>query len=124
MWRDLIREPVWKYQEFPPICCLKKPNSICSKQVIRNSHGRFAQIPTQTLREELGTIGRWAEHSMLQCTGQVSTHRGAVWVFGLLVAAVAMGAASVEAIAETARQLACLPNRNASEKEIQGLQAT
>jgi triphosphoribosyl-dephospho-CoA synthase len=82
------------------------------------------QIPTQTLREELGTIGRWAEHSMLQRTGQISTHRGTVWVFGLLVAAVAMGAASVEAIAETARQLACLPDRNASEKEIQGLQAT
>lgn len=27
------------------------------------------QIPTQTLREELGTIGRWAEHFMLRCTG-------------------------------------------------------
>jgi triphosphoribosyl-dephospho-CoA synthase len=82
------------------------------------------QIPTQTLREELGTIGRWAEHSMLQCTDQVSTHRGAIWVFGLLVSAAAMGAASAEAIAETARQIACLPDRNASKKEIHGLQAT
>ena len=35
-----------------------------------------------------------------------------------------MGAASAEAIAETARQLACLPDRNASKKEIHGLQAT
>jgi triphosphoribosyl-dephospho-CoA synthase len=79
------------------------------------------QIPTQTLREELGTIGRWAEHSMLRCAGQVSTHRGAIWVLGLLVSAAAMGAASAEAIAETARQLACLPDRNASKKESHGL---
>ena len=35
-----------------------------------------------------------------------------------------MGAASAEAIAETARQLACLPDRTASQKEIHGLQAT
>jgi triphosphoribosyl-dephospho-CoA synthase len=41
------------------------------------------QIPTQTLREELGVIGRWTEQSMLQCTGRVNTHRGAVWALGL-----------------------------------------
>lgn len=40
------------------------------------------QIPTQTLREELGTIGRWAEHSMLVRTGQLNTHRGAIWALG------------------------------------------
>jgi triphosphoribosyl-dephospho-CoA synthase len=80
------------------------------------------QIPTQTLREELGTIGRWAEHSMLQSTGQINTHRGAIWVLGLLLSAAAMGAASAGAIAETARQLAWLPDRNASKKESHGLQ--
>jgi triphosphoribosyl-dephospho-CoA synthase len=80
------------------------------------------QIPTQTLREELGTIGRWAEHSMLRATGQINTHRGAIWVLGLLLSAAAMGAASAEAIAETAGQLACLPDRNASKKESHGLQ--
>jgi triphosphoribosyl-dephospho-CoA synthase len=83
------------------------------------------QIPTQTLREELGTIGRLGEHSMLVCTGQVSqvnTHRGAIWSLGLLVSAAAMGAASPEAIAETARQLACLPDSNAPKQQSQGLQ--
>ena len=80
------------------------------------------QIPTQTLREELGTIGRWAEHFMLRCTGQINTHRGAIWVLGLLLSAAAMGAVSAEAIAETARQLACLPDRNASKKESHDLQ--
>lgn len=82
------------------------------------------QIPTQTLREELGTVCRWAEESMLRCTGQVDTHRGAIWSLGLLVSAVAMGAASPEAIAETARQLACLPDRNAPKRQSHGLQAT
>jgi triphosphoribosyl-dephospho-CoA synthase len=81
------------------------------------------QIPTQTLREELGTIGRWAEDSMLGCTGQVNTHRGAIWSLGLLVSAAAMGAASPEAIVETARQLACLPDSNAPKQQSQGLQA-
>lgn len=71
------------------------------------------QIPTQTLREELGTIGRWAEHSMLERTGKPKTHRGAIWSLGLLVSAVAMGSASLEAIVDTARQLACLPDSNA-----------
>ena len=72
------------------------------------------QIPTQTLREELGTIGRWAEHAILRCTGQVNTHRGAIWSLGLLVSAAAMGAASPEAIVETARKLACLPDSPAA----------
>jgi triphosphoribosyl-dephospho-CoA synthase len=79
------------------------------------------QIPTQTLREELGTIGRWAEHAMLRCTGQVNTHRGAIWSLGLLVSAAAMGAASPEAIVETARQIACLPDSNAPKQQGQVL---
>jgi triphosphoribosyl-dephospho-CoA synthase len=81
------------------------------------------QIPTQTLREELGSIGRWAEDSMLECTGQVNTHRGAIWSLGLLVSAAAMGAASPEAIVETARQLACLPDLNAPKPPSQGWQS-
>ena len=32
------------------------------------------QVPTQTLREELG-IGRWADESMLLSTGGVNTHQ-------------------------------------------------
>jgi triphosphoribosyl-dephospho-CoA synthase len=81
------------------------------------------QIPTQTLREELGSIGRWAEDSMLECTGKVNTHRGAIWSLGLLVSAAAMGAASPEAMVETARQLACLPDSNAPKPPSQGWQS-
>ncbi len=81
------------------------------------------QIPTQTLREELGSIGRWAEDSMLECTGQVNTHRGAIWSLGLLVSAATMGVASPETLVETARQLACLPDLNAPKPPSQGWQS-
>jgi triphosphoribosyl-dephospho-CoA synthase len=84
----------------------------------------FQQIPTQTLREELGTVGRWAEQSMLRSTGGINTHRGAIWALGLLVAAAAMGATFPEATAEKARQLACLPDRNAPKQPSNGLQVT
>jgi triphosphoribosyl-dephospho-CoA synthase len=39
------------------------------------------------LREELGAIGRRAEHAMFLDTGGTNTHKGAIWVLGLLVAA-------------------------------------
>jgi triphosphoribosyl-dephospho-CoA synthase len=39
------------------------------------------------LREELGALGRKAEHAMLLATGGTNTHKGAIWVLGLLVAA-------------------------------------
>src|SRR6266576_4103578 len=65
----------------------------------------FRQIPSQTLREDLGAIGRWAEQSMMHTTGGANTHRGAIWSLGLLLSAVAMGANSPDAVAHRARQL-------------------
>ncbi|HEX4170618.1 MAG TPA: triphosphoribosyl-dephospho-CoA synthase [Bryobacteraceae bacterium] len=41
----------------------------------------------QELRKKLGAIGRSAEHSMFAATGGVNTHKGAIWIFGLLVSA-------------------------------------
>jgi triphosphoribosyl-dephospho-CoA synthase len=43
--------------------------------------------PGRLLREELGAIGRKAEHAMSLATGGTNTHKGAIWVLGLLVAA-------------------------------------
>ncbi|MEY2606785.1 MAG: triphosphoribosyl-dephospho-CoA synthase [Verrucomicrobiota bacterium] len=80
----------------------------------------FRQIPSQTLRENLGAIGRWAEQSMLLTTGGANTHRGAIWSLGLLVSAAAMGANSPDAVAYTARQLACLPDWSAPKQQSNG----
>ncbi len=80
----------------------------------------FRQIPSQSLREELGAIGRRAEQSMLLTTGGANTHRGAIWTLGLLVSAVAMGANSPCAAAYKARQLACLPDWSAPNQQSNG----
>jgi triphosphoribosyl-dephospho-CoA synthase len=78
----------------------------------------FRQIPNQTLREQLGAIGRSAERSMLLATNGVNTHRGAIWALGLLVSAAAMEVNSPEVLAERAGQLASLPDWNASEQQL------
>src|SRR6202047_2230793 len=80
----------------------------------------FRQIPSQTLREDLGAIGRWAEQSMLLTTGGANTHRGGIWTVGLLVSAAAMGANSPDAVAYSARQLACLPDWSAPRQQSNG----
>lgn len=43
--------------------------------------------PSQHLREQLAAIGRYGEQKMLQVTGQVNTHKGAIWTLGLLTGA-------------------------------------
>src|SRR5258707_2619662 len=97
----------------------------CSAHCLRPSFelmalASFRQIPSQTLREDLGAIGRWAEQSMLLTTGGANTHRGAIWTLGLLVSAAAMGANSSDAVAYSARQLACLPDRSAPKQQSNG----
>jgi triphosphoribosyl-dephospho-CoA synthase len=80
----------------------------------------FRQIPSQSLREDLGATGRWAEQSMLLTTAGANTHRGAIWTLGLLVSAAAMGANSPDAVAYTARQLACMPDWSAPKQQSNG----
>jgi triphosphoribosyl-dephospho-CoA synthase len=46
--------------------------------------------PSQCLREQLAAIGRYGEQTMLQTTGGVNTHKGAIWTLGLLTAASGM----------------------------------
>lgn len=43
----------------------------------------------QRLREKIGSIGRDGEAAMMQATGGINTHRGAIWALGLLVTAAA-----------------------------------
>lgn len=92
-------------------------------QLARHSWQRPADI---ALRETVGRLGREGETQMMQATGGVNTHRGAIWALGLLVSAVAMrgGVGSSQDIAQTAAQLAHLPDRAAPKTFSKGLKAS
>ena len=66
-----------------------------------------------TLRVRIGQIGRQGEAAMLQATGGVNTHRGAIWALGLLVTAAGQrdGDATPEAVARRAGAIARFPDR-------------
>ena len=78
------------------------------------------------LRQTIGRLGREGEQQMMAATDGVNTHRGAIWALGLLVSAVAMlgGDASAQAVANTAAQLAKLPDDAAPKVFSKGLRAT
>lgn len=84
-----------------------------------HAHGAAADLE---LREKLGAIGRQAEGCMLAATGGSNAHRGAIWVMGLLVAALSMPEAGGELgeIAAIAATLARLPDRHAPQTHSNG----
>jgi triphosphoribosyl-dephospho-CoA synthase len=71
----------------------------------------------QDLRERIGRIGRDGESIMMETTGGVNTHRGAIWALGLLVTAAAQNIHVITpaAIASRAGALARLTDRFAPE---------
>ena len=70
----------------------------------------WARTPDTALRRQIGAIGREGEKTMMETTGGVNTHRGAIWALGLLVTASAMheGSAEIPAITGAASRLARL----------------
>jgi triphosphoribosyl-dephospho-CoA synthase len=75
-----------------------------------------AASPTQSLREQLAVIGRDAECAMFVATGGSNSHKGAIWVLGLLVSGAAMSdgeSASASEIAAIAQQIASFSDRAA-----------
>jgi len=72
--------------------------------------------PSQVLRERLAVIGRDAERAMLKATNESNSHKGAIWILGLLISAAAMQDAdkvTASRIAETAGEIAFFADRAA-----------
>jgi len=75
--------------------------------------GAAAQLMpfSQALRTEVAAIGRAAESAMLQVTGGSNSHKGAIWILGLLVTAAGQDIESnPDTIAKGAGLLASLPD--------------
>ena len=62
-----------------------------------------SDVHTELLRERIGRIGRQAEATMMQATGGINTHRGAIWALGLLVTAAAENTTAMSAAAVAMR---------------------
>jgi len=70
--------------------------------------------PSQALRERLAVIGRDAERAMLQATSGSNSHKGAIWILGLLVSAAALhidDEVNALEIGATAKVIASLEDR-------------
>jgi len=86
----------------------------------------FEAEESVSLRESLSEIGRRGERIMLQVTGGVNTHRGAIWTLGLLCAGAAMLAGkeqTAEKICARAARIARLPDSYTSNIQTHGQQA-
>jgi triphosphoribosyl-dephospho-CoA synthase len=86
-----------------------------SAHALRPAFCRMAQAGQEisrheVLRARIGAIGRDAERTMMQVTGGVNTHRGAIWALGLLTTAAAQNnsACSAADVADRAGMLARL----------------
>ncbi|WP_257347381.1 triphosphoribosyl-dephospho-CoA synthase [Pseudalkalibacillus decolorationis] len=91
---------------------------IRSAKSLRETFGSIAKLsyledPTQRLREEIAAIGRNGERKMMHVTDGINTHKGAIWVLGLLTssAAVNQPGTDIKRIVHTASKLACFPDR-------------
>jgi len=104
------------------------PCLVRSAHALRPTFSRLAmtatgECPTQTLREELASIGRQGEIDMLEATGGVNSHRGAIWMMGLLVAARAMAGNGAHAslVAATAGRIASFDDRFGARRDTHGM---
>src|SRR5580692_1582510 len=70
------------------------------------------RVPDRGLRTELAAIGRDAERAMYKATEGANSHKGAIWILGLLVAAAARrDDLNAREIASAAGAIARLPDR-------------
>jgi triphosphoribosyl-dephospho-CoA synthase len=69
--------------------------------------------PSQRLRERLALVGRDAERAMFRATGGSNSHKGAIWILGLLISAAMCDERKTTAsvIASTAREISLFEDR-------------
>jgi triphosphoribosyl-dephospho-CoA synthase len=92
----------------------------CSAFAIEPYFGQMAAIsrgthPSQPLRERLAAVGREAERAMLRTTNGSNSHKGAIWILGLLISAASMceDRPSASLVAATATKIASFECRAA-----------
>ncbi|UOR13578.1 triphosphoribosyl-dephospho-CoA synthase [Halobacillus amylolyticus] len=91
---------------------------VASAVSLRETFGQIAKAsyfrePDQQLREEIAAIGRQGEKKMMHVTGGINTHKGAIWVLGLLTSGAALNQSGqdVKRMIQTASEIACYPDR-------------
>ena len=70
--------------------------------------------PSQELRERLAVVGREAERAMFRVTNGSNSHKGAIWILGLLISAAALhteNGVKVSKITSTAKEIASFADR-------------
>jgi triphosphoribosyl-dephospho-CoA synthase len=70
--------------------------------------------PSQPLREWLAVVGREAERAMFEATGGSNSHKGAIWILGLLLSAAAMSdedKPTASSVAASATEIASFEDR-------------
>lgn len=85
----------------------------------------YGEVPSLTIREKFGEIGRQGEAMMFAVTGGINTHKGAIWSLGLLGAACAMlkGIGTPEELCLKAGELARIEDRFVPMLETNGSRA-
>ena len=91
---------------------LRRSAAVLEPYFSQMASAAIGRVVDTSLREDLAVIGRAAERAMYKATSGSNTHKGAIWILGLLVAASAgTGDGNSQDIASVGGSIARLPDR-------------